>query len=86
MWDGIELWLRKAGGPLLVGAIMTGQALAREHWWPPLRLLLLLAGIGAVVGCGIETWKLIRSQGSTKTALDHLEALERGENPDPTTP
>lgn len=81
MWDGIELWLRKAGGLLLVGVIMTGQALMREHWWPPLRLLLLLAGIGALVGCGIETWKLIRSRGSTKTALDQLEAFERGETP-----
>jgi hypothetical protein len=42
--------------------------------------MVILAGIGAVVGCGVETWKLIRSRESAKTALDRLEAAERGES------
>jgi hypothetical protein len=80
MWDGIELWLRKAGGLLLTGVLMTGYAFARERWWLPWRVMVILAGIGAVVGCGVETWKLIRSRESAKTALDRLEAAERVES------
>ncbi|WP_406002883.1 hypothetical protein [Streptomyces sp. NBC_00829] len=81
MLDGFELWLRKAGGLLLMGVVMAGYAVARERWWLPWRLMVLLAGIGAVVGCGVETWELIRSQEPTKTALDRLEAAEQGESP-----
>ncbi|MFI2352923.1 hypothetical protein ACH492_39305 [Streptomyces sp. NPDC019443] len=80
MLDGIELWLRKAGGRLLMGVLTTGYALARERWWLPLRVLALLVGIGLVLECGVETWKLIRSRESAKTALDRLEASQRWES------
>ncbi|WP_406730126.1 hypothetical protein [Streptomyces sp. NBC_01794] len=83
MWDGIELWLRKAAGLLLMGVLMTGHAFVRERWWLPWRLVVFLAGIGAVVGCGVETWKLVRSRESAKAALDRLEAAERGEGAAP---
>ncbi|GGU32112.1 hypothetical protein [Streptomyces lavendofoliae] len=74
MWDGAELWLRKAAGPLLLGLFVMALAVAREHWWLPLRVLVLLAGAAGVVACGAETWKLIRGRESTTTALDRLEA------------
>ncbi|MFJ8980355.1 hypothetical protein [Streptomyces sp. NPDC102282] len=74
MWDGCELWLRRAGGFLLMGAVLTGYAAVREHWWLPWRLLVLVGGVGAFVGCGVETWKLMRSRESTKAALDREEA------------
>ncbi|MGI5482163.1 hypothetical protein [Streptomyces lavendofoliae] len=77
MWDGAELWLRKAGGPLLLGLFMMAPAVAREHWWPPLRVLALLAGAAGVVECGAETWKLIRGRESATTTLDRLEAEAR---------
>ncbi|MFD5266324.1 hypothetical protein [Streptomyces sp. NPDC058335] len=77
MWDGIELWLRRAGWPLLMGVAMMGVASVREGWWLPLRVLLFLAGVTAVAECGVETWKLIRSKESTSAALDRLEAGER---------
>ncbi|HET6353478.1 hypothetical protein [Streptomyces sp.] len=77
MLDGMELWLRKAGGRLLTGVLITGYALGRERFWLPLRLAALLVGIGYVVECGVETWKLIRSRELAKTALDRLEAAER---------
>lgn len=81
MWDGIELWLRKAGGPLLMGLVMAALALAREQWWLPWRVVVLLVGLGSVAGCGVETWKLLRSRVPTKTALDRLEAVGSGETP-----
>ncbi|MFH9861955.1 hypothetical protein [Streptomyces sp. NPDC017202] len=79
MGDGIELWLRRAGRSLLTGAAMTGFAVVRERWWLPLRVLVFLGGVAAVVDCGVETWKLIRSEKSTREALDRLEATERAE-------
>ena len=80
MWDGVELWLRRAGGRLLMGVAMMGLAVVREErWWLPIRVLVFLAGVAAVVDCGVETWKLIRSKESTGAALDRLEAAERAE-------
>ena len=79
MWDGIELWLRRAGGLLLLGVVMMGQGVGRRLWLP-WRVALFLFGVGAVVACGVETWRLIRSKESTKVALDRLEAAERGES------
>ncbi|WUD70380.1 hypothetical protein OG937_45370 [Streptomyces sp. NBC_00510] len=81
MWDGIELWLRKAGGPLLMGLVMAGFALAREQWWLPWRVAVLLMSLGSLVGCGVETWKLLRSRVPAKTALDRLETAGSGEIP-----
>ncbi|AWW43318.1 hypothetical protein [Streptomyces cadmiisoli] len=79
MWDGIELWLRKAGGLLLLGVVMIGYALHRDGWWLPWRVTVLLSGIVALVSSAAETRKLIRSRESAETALDRLEAAERGE-------
>jgi hypothetical protein len=76
MLDGIEVWLRTAGGQLLLGVVMIGFATVREEWWLPLRLALLLAGIGAVVVCTVQTWQLTRRAESTKAVLDALEAEE----------
>ncbi|MYX35780.1 MULTISPECIES: hypothetical protein [unclassified Streptomyces] len=81
MWDGIELWLRKAGGPLLLGVFVAANAVAREQWWLPWRVVVLLVGLGSVVGCGVETWKLLRSRVPAKTALDRLEGVGSGERP-----
>ncbi|OKJ99499.1 hypothetical protein AMK26_26040 [Streptomyces sp. CB03234] len=78
MWDGVELWLRRAGGPLLAGVFVMGLAVAREHWWLPLRVLVLLAGALGVVACGVETWRLVRGRESTEAALDRLEAEAPG--------
>ncbi|MEU9984068.1 hypothetical protein [Streptomyces sp. NPDC050856] len=79
MWDGIELWPRKAGGLLMTGLLLAGHAVAREHWWPPLRVLLLLAGCAAVLGCARQTWQLTRSRESARTALNRLEAAAAGD-------
>lgn len=81
MWDGIELWLRKAGGPLLMGVSVAAGAVAHEQWWLPWRVVVLFVGLGSVVGCGVETWKLLRSRVPAKTALDRLEAVGSGERP-----
>ena len=32
-------------------------AVVRERWWLPIRVLVFLAGVAAVVNCGVETWK-----------------------------
>lgn len=79
MWDGIELWLRKAGGPLLMGVSVAAGAVAHEQWWLPWRVVVLLVGLGSVMGCGVETWKLLRSRVPAETALDRLEAVGSGE-------
>lgn len=76
MWDGVELWLRKAGGLLLMGLVMAGSALVHERSWLPWRVMVLFGGIGAVVTSCVETWKLIHSRESTEAALDRLEAVE----------
>ncbi|MET9673669.1 hypothetical protein ABZY68_11325 [Streptomyces sp. NPDC006482] len=81
MWDGIELWLRRAGAPLLVGVVMMAQGVGRRLWLP-WRVGVFFFGVAAVVACGVETWRLIRSEESTKVALDRLEAAERGESPE----
>ncbi|MFD7446398.1 hypothetical protein [Streptomyces sp. NPDC059909] len=74
MWDGIELWLRRVGGTLLAGLLVTGWGLVKVRWWPPLRVAFFLAGVGLLVACVIETWKLIRSPESAEAQLDRLEA------------
>ncbi|MFD9215210.1 hypothetical protein ACIOWI_31530 [Streptomyces sp. NPDC087659] len=79
MWDAIELWLRRAGGPLLIGAVMTGCAIARDRWWLPWRVVVLLGGVSAVACCCAGTWRLIRSREPAVTVLDRLEAAARGE-------
>ncbi|WP_328884727.1 hypothetical protein [Streptomyces sp. NBC_00299] len=76
MLDGIEVWLRTAGGQLLLGVVMIGFATVRDGWWLHVRLALLLAGIGAVAVCTVQTWQLIRREESTKAVLDALEAEE----------
>lgn len=81
MWDWIELWLRKAGGPLLMGVSVAAGAVAHEQWWLRWRVLVLLAGLGSVAGCGVETWKLLRGRVPAKTVLDRLEAVGSGEGP-----
>ncbi|SNT59624.1 hypothetical protein SAMN05216252_15630 [Actinacidiphila glaucinigra] len=83
MWDGIELWLRKAGGPLLMGLGVAGLALARERWWLPWRVAVFCVGLGSLVECGVQTWKLLCSAVPAKTALDHLEAVGSEEVPRP---
>ncbi|MFF7712474.1 hypothetical protein [Streptomyces sp. NPDC007988] len=79
MWDAIELWLRRAGGPLLIGAVMTGCAIGRDRWWLPWRVVVLLGGVSAVACCCAGTWRLIRSREPAVTVLDRLEAAARGE-------
>ncbi|MGA5423951.1 hypothetical protein [Streptomyces lavendulocolor] len=74
MGDGVELWLRRAGGPLLGSLFVMALAVARERWWLPLRVLVLLAGVAGLVMCGVETWRLVRGGESASAALDRLEA------------
>ncbi|MHC3390384.1 hypothetical protein ACLQ2E_13090 [Streptomyces lavendulocolor] len=44
MGDGVELWLRRAGGPLLGSLFVMALAVARERWWLPWRVLVLRPG------------------------------------------
>ncbi|WP_351237726.1 hypothetical protein [Streptomyces sp. NPDC002133] len=37
-------------------------------------MAFFLAGVGLVVGCVVQTWKLVRSPESAKARLDRLEA------------
>ncbi|MGA4958449.1 hypothetical protein [Streptomyces lavendulocolor] len=53
---------------------MRAPAVAREHWWLPLRVVVLLAGVAGLVMCGVETWRLVRGGESASAALDRLEA------------
>ncbi|WP_329123961.1 hypothetical protein [Streptomyces sp. NBC_01353] len=75
MWDWIELWLRKAGGPLLLGLLTMFLAVV-EQWWLPMRVLSFLFGVGEVVKCCVETWKLIRGQETAQATLDRLEGAD----------
>ncbi|MFF8366982.1 hypothetical protein ACF05F_33950 [Rhodococcus erythropolis] len=79
MWDHVELWLRKAGGMLLLGVLMLERAFSHESWWLPLRGFLALAGLSAIAVCLHETWKMIRSRETAKEELDRLEAAHRGD-------
>jgi hypothetical protein len=66
MRDRIELWMRKAGGQLLIGVIMLAFAYSRQGWWLPFRIFLVPAGL-AGVGVGLhETWKMVRGRKSTE--------------------
>ncbi|WP_329111906.1 hypothetical protein [Streptomyces sp. NBC_01353] len=44
-------------------------------------VLYILLGFCGVMQCYVETRKLIRSEETTKAALDRLEAAEAGESP-----
>lgn len=66
MQDRVELWIRRAGGQLLIGVIMLAFAYSREEWWLPFRIFLIPAGL-AGVGVGLhETWKMMRGQETTE--------------------
>ncbi|MFJ3861870.1 hypothetical protein ACIPRL_37360 [Streptomyces sp. NPDC090085] len=72
--EGIELWLRKVVGPLLVGVWLCAEGAAEEGWWLPFRLVPVLLGMAALWHSAKEAWKLLRSKESTKAQLDRLEA------------
>ncbi|MEU9999242.1 hypothetical protein [Streptomyces sp. NPDC050848] len=78
MGDGIELWLRRAGGPLLLGVL--ALFLAADAQLLLSRVLYILMGIGGVVECCVRTRKLIRSRDTTAATLDR-EVPERAETP-----
>ncbi|MFF7300609.1 hypothetical protein [Streptomyces sp. NPDC008265] len=71
--DGFELWLCKIVGPLVMGVVMCGWGLAREHRWLPFRLLFIAGGVVAFWECVKVTWKLVRSKESSKVQLDRME-------------
>ncbi|MGV9557380.1 hypothetical protein [Streptomyces sp. NPDC003522] len=79
MGDGIGLWARRAGRSLLTGAFMMGVSVVRTGWFP-MRVLGFLAGVAMMVDCGIETWKLLRSEEPTRAAPDRTEAAGRAED------
>lgn len=74
--DGIELWLRKVAGPLLMSLMLCGWGIARGERWLIWRVAAVTCGLAMIGVCLKETWKLIRDQEPAKARLDRLEAQE----------
>ncbi|MFD3946257.1 hypothetical protein [Streptomyces sp. NPDC058579] len=70
MWDGIERWLRKAGGPLLLGVLAFSQVAGAQLLFS--RVLFILMGVGGFAECWVRTRKLIRSRGTTTATPDRV--------------